>query len=215
MPSSTVPASTGKAELTEKKSRFIGEMRHVTSQQEALDFISEVRAQFPDARHVVYAYTVRENGTVYTRYSDDGEPQGTGGVPVLDVIQKLGLSDAAVTVTRYFGGILLGASGLTRMYSKAASEAAKNAGKAECAQCVKLKVKVSYTDAGKVRSYSDSLPSDTKIYWGEPEYGADVTFYPEISTDILDSVTVKLTDITSGRAQISDLGKCVRYFKGE
>lgn len=109
------------AEFTEKKSRFIGYICPVTTEEEALEFIAEIKAKHRDARHNVYAYIVRKNNIM--RYSDDGEPQGTAGFPSLEVLQKEGLTDVAVVVTRYFGGILLGGGGLLRAYSRAVKDA--------------------------------------------------------------------------------------------
>ena len=112
-------------EFVERKSRFIGTATPVSTQEEAIAFIDEMRSKYWDATHNVYAYILRD-GT--KRYSDDGEPQGTAGVPVLDVLQKEGLTDLCVVVTRYFGGILLGAGGLVRAYSHGAKIAVDAAG---------------------------------------------------------------------------------------
>jgi uncharacterized YigZ family protein len=106
------------AEFTEKKSRFIGYVCPVKTEEEALLFVNSIKKKHSDARHNVYAYVVRDNNI--QRYSDDGEPQGTAGIPVLDTIRKQNLTDVAVVVTRYFGGILLGAGGLVRAYSHTA-----------------------------------------------------------------------------------------------
>ena len=114
------------AELTEKKSRFIALCAHAETEEQALKIISDEKKKYPDARHHVWAYVIRKNNL--TRYSDDGEPQGTGGVPVLSVINGRGLCDCAVVVTRYFGGTLLGRGGLVRAYSGAAALAADGAG---------------------------------------------------------------------------------------
>ena len=102
----------------EKKSVFIGECAPVRSEAEALSFINNIKKKYSDARHHVYAYILRENSIM--RFSDDHEPQGTAGMPVLDSMRKRGCTDAVVVVTRYFGGILLGAGGLVRAYSHAA-----------------------------------------------------------------------------------------------
>lgn len=111
--------------ITVEKSEFIARIAHVTNQEEAAAFIDSVRAEHRRARHNCYAYTLREG--FETRFSDDGEPQGTAGPPILDVIQKSGLTDVCIVVTRYFGGILLGKGGLTRAYSSAASRAVSEA----------------------------------------------------------------------------------------
>ena len=102
-------------EFVEKRSRFIGHALPVTTEEEALAFIAEMKSKYWDASHNVYAYILREGGI--QRFSDDGEPQGTAGIPTLDVLRKEGLTDLVVVVTRYFGGILLGGGGLVRAYS--------------------------------------------------------------------------------------------------
>ena len=122
----TTLGKSASAEYTEKKSVFIGYASPVKTEQEALDFINAVRKKHSDARHNVFAYQL--NGGGIARYSDDGEPQGTAGVPVLEVIKKSGADDCVIVVTRYFGGILLGASGLVRAYSTAAKSAVDAAG---------------------------------------------------------------------------------------
>ena len=116
----------GSATLVEKKSEFIGYAAHVENESEALDFIAKIKHRHSDARHNVYAYVLKKNNIM--RYSDDGEPQGTAGMPVLDVIRKTGFTDAVIVVTRYFGGILLGTGGLVRAYSASAKLAVEDAG---------------------------------------------------------------------------------------
>lgn len=116
----------GHDEFEEKKSLFIGHAKHITSEEEAMEFVKSLKKEYSDATHNVWAYILK--GGIIARYSDDGEPQGTAGVPTLDTIRKSGVEDAVVVVTRYFGGILLGAGGLVRAYShgaKIALEAAK------------------------------------------------------------------------------------------
>ena len=116
----------GKGEYSEKKSDFLGFAKHVTRESDAIAYISAIRKQFSDARHHVYAYLLTEGNA--TRYSDDGEPQGTAGPPVLDVLAKRGIRDAVVVVVRYFGGTLLGTGGLVRAYTEAAKLAVEDAG---------------------------------------------------------------------------------------
>ena len=116
----------GHDEFEERRSLFIGHAKHVTSEEEAMEFVKSLKKEYADATHNVWAYVLK--GGIVARYSDDGEPQGTAGVPTLDTIRKSGVEDAVVVVTRYFGGILLGAGGLVRAYShgaKIALEAAK------------------------------------------------------------------------------------------
>ncbi len=142
------------AEFTEKRSRFIGRVRPVTTEAEAQEYIAALKKQYWDAAHTVYAYILRD-GT--RRFSDDGEPQGTAGMPTLEVLQKAGLTDAAVTVTRYFGGILLGAGGLVRAYSHAAALAVEAGEPVEMRPCRRVRVVCDYSRYGWVepllRSY--------------------------------------------------------------
>ena len=138
------------AEYEEKKSLFIGNVARVSSEDEARDFINSIKAEHREARHNVYAYIIGGNCSIQ-RYSDDGEPQGTGGIPVLEVIKRNNITDTVIVVTRYFGGGLLGASGLVRAYSKAASMAVKEVGIVEKIKAVMLKIKVDYDMLGKIQ----------------------------------------------------------------
>ncbi|NLP29263.1 MAG: YigZ family protein [Clostridia bacterium] len=138
------------AEYEEKKSLFIGNVARVSSEDEARDFINSIKAEHREARHNVYAYIIGGNCSIQ-RYSDDGEPQGTGGIPVLEVIKRNNITDTVIVVTRYFGGVLLGASGLVRAYSKAASMAVKEVGIVEKIKAVMLKIKVDYDMLGKIQ----------------------------------------------------------------
>ena len=125
-------------DFVEKRSRFIGYVRPVSTEAEALAFIAEKKSKHWDASHNVYAYILRDGGVM--RYSDDGEPQGTAGIPVLDVLQKSGVTDVVVVATRYFGGILLGGGGLVRAYSHTASIALQAAGIVTMRECLMLEV---------------------------------------------------------------------------
>ena len=138
------------AEYEEKKYFFIGNVARVSSEDEARDFINSIKAEHREARHNVYAYIIGGNCSIQ-RYSDDGEPQGTGGIPVLEVIKRNNITDTVIVVTRYFGGVLLGASGLVRAYSKAASMAVKEVGIVEKIKAVMLKIKVDYDMLGKIQ----------------------------------------------------------------
>lgn len=131
------------AEIVEKKSRFIGQIAHVETEEEALAFLNQIRAEHRMARHNVYAYVLREDNRV--RYSDDGEPQKTAGLPTLEAIQHAGLTDVAVVVTRYFGGILLGTGGLVRAYTQATQAAIAAADVAVVSRCVEVMVEVPYS----------------------------------------------------------------------
>ena len=134
-------AGRSQAELEEKSSRFIATLDHVADEQEALAFIAEVRKANPLARHNVYAWVLRSGGE---RRSDDGEPQGTSGPPVLDVLRGSGLQNVCCVVTRYFGGTLLGTGGLVRAYSGAARMAVEAAERLSVSRCVDITVQVAY-----------------------------------------------------------------------
>lgn len=138
------------SEFQEKKSTFIGYIKRVNTEEEAKNFVNEIKSMHKEATHNVYAYIVGENKGIQ-RYSDDGEPQGTAGIPVLEVIKKNDLTDVAVVVTRYFGGILLGGGGLIRAYSKGASSAIEEAGVVEKVKGLKLRFTLEYDLIGKIQ----------------------------------------------------------------
>ena len=123
-----VPAGDGESLYTEKRSQFLGHVRKVSTEDEARAFIAEVKKNNRDARHNCWAYIIDQN---IFRYSDDGEPQGTAGIPMLEVLRREGVSECVCVVTRYFGGVLLGAGGLLRAYTKACKDALDDAGTEE------------------------------------------------------------------------------------
>ena len=136
--------------FVEKKSEFIGDACHVATLAEALAFVESIREAHPKARHVAYAAIVTDDsGRVMERMSDDGEPSGTAGKPILDVLRANDLTDCVVAVTRYFGGILLGSGGLTRAYSTGASIAVKAAQLARIVPCRQLRVRLDYAQLGQ------------------------------------------------------------------
>lgn len=137
-------------EFVERRSRFIGYAKPVETEEEAVSFINSKREKHRDATHNVYAYILRDRQIM--RYSDDGEPQGTAGIPVLDVLKKNELTDLVVVVTRYFGGTLLGAGGLVRAYSHGASIAINAAGIISMKLCAELKLTCDYSGYGKISS---------------------------------------------------------------
>lgn len=142
------------AQFIEKKSEFIGYVCPVSSEDDARNFISEISKKHCDASHNVYAYILQ--GTEIARFSDDGEPQGTAGMPVLEVIKREGLCGVALVVTRYFGGILLGAGGLVRAYAKAAKAAIDAAGICEFSQFVEFQLTTEYSYYEKIKKELDA-----------------------------------------------------------
>ena len=192
----------GEDEFVEKRSRFIGYCKPVKTQDEAVDFINEIRSKHWDATHNVYAYILSDGQIM--RYSDDGEPQGTAGVPVLDVIKKTGIVDVVVVVTRYFGGIMLGAGGLVRAYSHGASIALAAAEPVTMRLCSECKVTCTYNQYGKVSSL---IPSVGGII-DDSEFGEGVDIYFHIPVEDFGKLNREIADATSGEVQaISDKEK--------
>lgn len=185
----------------EKRSEFIGYIAPVTTNDEAVEFVNSIKAQHRKARHNVYAYIVREDNI--SRYSDDGEPQGTGGVPVLDVLKKRGLTDVCIVVTRYFGGILLGGGGLVRAYSHAASIACDAAHIMDMRLCHRLKITTDYNMYGKI-SY---IPSEFEAVTTGSDFGADVVLEVAVKSGDVSAFTDKLTETTNGSARVEDCGE--------
>ncbi|WP_418325343.1 IMPACT family protein [Ruminococcus sp.] len=191
-------------EFVEKRSRFIGYCKPVKTEQEAIDFINEKRSEHWNATHNVYAYSLREGNI--KRYSDDGEPSGTAGMPVLDVIVKNEIFDVVVVVTRYFGGVLLGTGGLVRAYShgsKIAVEAAKPVIMQNCLVCV---ARCAYNQYGKVSSLIIGVGAAVD----DTVYESDVLVKFHIKPDLLGTLNKKLADATSGEVTVEQ--KDEQYF---
>lgn len=180
-----------RAEMIEKKSRFIASVKPVSTEEEALTFLNEIKAEFRDATHNVYAYIISENNIC--RYSDDGEPGGTAGVPTLDVLRKEGLTDLCVVVTRYFGGTLLGAGGLVRAYGKSAKLGVLAAKITEKIYCHELKIAISYDWLGKIRH----IIENGDYILGDIEYADNVTVTAYIKYDLLDKFLKEVSDATN------------------
>lgn len=187
----------GIGEIIEKKSRFIGYVRHVETEEEANDFITEIKKKHYDARHNCYAYSIGEEQEVL-RFSDDGEPGGTAGKPILEVITGEGLKNVCVVVTRYFGGTLLGTGGLVRAYTDAAKECIA-ATEIVCKQMVQpLSIITNYTDLGKIQYILGSAGIDIK----DSEYGENVVLQVEIFVDDVEGVEKELVEATAARVII-------------
>lgn len=186
------------AEIEEKKSRFIATVKPVRAEEEALEFINSLKSKYWDATHNVYAYCIGGKSAVQ-RFSDDGEPSGTAGMPVLEVIKKMGLQDLAVVVTRYFGGTLLGAAGLIRAYSKSASLGIEAAGVVVRQLCVEMNIVVEYGVFGRVQNQliSEGYAIKSIIY----EQDVEIIVYVPI--DDLEKFTESVIEATNARVLIS------------
>lgn len=177
----------------EKKSKFIGYAKPVKTQEEAVEFISEIKSKHWDATHNVYAYVLRENNI--QRYSDDGEPSGTAGVPVLDVILKESLVDVCVVATRYFGGTLLGAGGLVRAYSHTSKIALDAAGIITMAQCSVMSAEVDYSFYDRL----NILLSDFSAVILNTSFSDKVCVEFSVKENIVDLLNAKLIDVSNGK----------------
>lgn len=197
-------AQAAQDEFVEKRSRFIGYARPVQTEEEAQDFIAEMKSRHWDATHNVYAYILREGNI--QRYSDDGEPQGTAGIPTLDVLQKSHVTDVAVVVTRYFGGILLGGGGLVRAYSHGASIALKAAGIITMKECSLLMLSCDYSRYGRVSSL---IPECGGII-DDTDFAGDVTLSFHMAPELMGSFARKLADATNGQVTFEECGS--QYF---
>ena len=192
---------SAEARFIEKKSEFIGYIRHTATEKEALDFIAEIRAMHRKATHNCYAYILRENNL--SRHSDDGEPGGTAGVPIYEVLRKEGLTDITCVVTRYFGGVLLGAGGLVRAYTKGAKIACDAAVTLDMRTAAQLELRLDYTWYGKIGKTLGCY--DVRIQ--NEDFGADVTITLFIPAENEDVFRTELTDICGGSISVQKLGE--------
>ena len=194
-----------KDEFVEQRSRFIGYVRPVKTEEEAVAFIEEKKKVHWDAKHNVYAYVLRESGI--QRYSDDGEPHGTAGVPTLDVIVKSGITDVGVVVTRYFGGILLGAGGLVRAYTKGAKIALEAGGIITMQSCNICRLSCDYNQYGKI---SGVIPSSGGVI-DNTDFGEGVTIEFHIAPENMPTFEKQLADATCGSVEAEIIDE--KYFK--
>lgn len=201
----TTLAGEGVGVYEEKRSEFIGVAAHIDSEKDAQELIKRIKAEHHDARHNVFAY-VCASGNVQ-RYSDDGEPQGTAGIPVLDVIRKSGLDDVCVVVTRYFGGVLLGAGGLVRAYTAAAKLAIDEAGIVTYEKYSEFRLVLNYSDYQKILA---KLPSfNAKI--DNTDFATDVTFDIALRAPLAEKFRLFVKELFCDRVPAELIGE--RYDK--
>lgn len=195
----------GVGEIVEKKSRFIATVRPVNSEEEAALFIAEMKKKYWDARHNCSAFVIGEHQEI-TRCSDDGEPAQTAGRPMLDVLLKEGITNTAVVVTRYFGGVLLGTGGLVRAYQKAVQEGLGASLILEKTRGYRLSVRTDYNGVGKLQY----LFGQRKLSIVDSEYAENVTLHVMVPEEMKESVAKAITEQTSGAAQM-DWGEPLAY----
>ncbi len=187
-----MPAGYGTGEYTEKRSRFIGQLWPVESEAEALGRIAAVKKEHYDARHNCFAYIVRDGGVI--RYGDDGEPQGTAGQPILAVLSGAGLTDVCCTVTRYFGGVLLGTGGLVRAYTAAAKAALEDAGVQQMALWYGRRLRCPYPMFERLRRLAEAHEAVVE----NTDYGADVTMDLLVRADRAEAFGEALREKSAG-----------------
>ena len=190
-----IPTRAAESEFVEKRSRFIGYIKPVETEAEARAFVEEIKKRHYDARHNCWCYLLREGGVV--RYSDDGEPQGTAGQPMLGVFEKEGITDLVCVVTRYFGGILLGTGGLLRAYTKGAKDELDAAGVSVVRRWVRQLVPCTY-------SLYERLKQETERFGAvieDTEYGADIVLTVLVPEEQSDAYAARILDFTAGTVE--------------
>lgn len=199
-----VPAGFGEAEFTEKHSRFIGRVWRTDTEEEALDRLRETREKHRDATHNVYAYIIRDNNI--TRYSDDGEPSGTSGMPTLNVFASEEIKNVCCVVTRYFGGTLLGTGGLARAYSRAAKMALEAAGVSMMAQWSLYLISVPYSFYER----SVRIFNDFEVSVQSADFGTDVVIEALVRKDREEPLFEQITDSSAGKVVFEKIGEQFR-----
>lgn len=189
----------GSGEIIEKKSRFIAQVFPIREEQEALSIIDTVKKKYWDARHNCYAYVIGKNNEIQ-RFSDDGEPQGTAGKPILEVITGTNLRNTLIIVTRYFGGTLLGTGGLVRAYAQASKQGIENAIIKKVCTGVKVQITVDYNSIGKVKY----IISQIGVRLVDEQYGENVLLAVEMPKRIAEEFKTRITDATNGQAMFDD-----------
>ena len=192
--------------FTERRSEFIAYLCPVHTNDEAVAFINEIKSLHRKATHNVYAYILRDNNI--TRYSDDGEPQGTAGVPVLDILQKNELTDICCVVTRYFGGILLGGGGLVRAYSTSAKLAVENAEIMDMCECYRISFSMDYNLYSKVAYF---LPQ-YEVKELSSKFEDNIFLELLVKEEHFEPLKAKLTDVSNGKIEIEESEKLFEDF---
>ena len=190
-----------------EKSKFFTYSAHVESEEEARAFVAKIRSMHSLATHVCYAFVADKLGNLQ-RFSDDGEPQGTAGIPILDVLKNKKLFETAVAVVRYFGGIKLGAGGLVRAYSSSAAENLAGADIRSLQMCTQLKIIVDYTGIDGVQKYLSTHPCSLLV----SEYGEKVSFTVAVKKLEIDGFEKNLIDYLQGKVELQKEGEYYNLF---
>ena len=198
-----IPAGAGESEYTEKRSRFLGHVRAVESEEEARAFISAVKKEHYDARHNCWCDLLHDGPE---RYSDDGEPQGTAGIPMLEVFRREGVTNLVCVVTRYFGGVLLGAGGLFRAYTKSAKDALDAAGLAVVRRWLVLDFDCSYAALERVKQEIAAFDGAVDAL----DYGASVRVRALLPETRSADFAARLFDLSGGAISAKETGDCFK-----
>ncbi len=198
----TTVKNYGESELIIQKSRFLTYIKRAETEEEALDFIQEIKKMHHTATHNCSAYLIGEHDSIQ-KANDDGEPSGTAGVPMLEVLKKQGLKDTVVVVTRYFGGIKLGGGGLIRAYGRATSEGVAATGVVERRLHHLMKVTIDYTWLGKIENEARQSAYPLK----EMNYADQVDLFMYVPVADVTSFTEWMIELTNGQAQINSVAK--------
>lgn len=203
------------AEIVEKKSRFIANLFYVASVEEAEEKLNEIRKKYYDAKHNCFAYVLGVNAET-AKSSDDGEPQGTAGHPMLDILKGNNLTNCIAIVTRYFGGTLLGTGGLVRAYSDSLKAAIANAKTSELLNAYKVSFEINYDDYGKVENLVQNLNqlNENNIYSLAKTFENVVKLEYLISVDIFDKFKAEIVNITRGQVVLNDNDEIMYYING-
>ena len=195
-----IPAGDGEAEFTEKRSSFLGHVRMVETEDEAKSFVAEMKKKYYDARHNCWCYIIKDGAV---RYSDDGEPQGTAGIPMLEVLKREGVTNVVCVVTRYFGGVLLGTGGLLRAYTKSAKDALDAAGISVVRRWVMAELACTYSLLERLKlecTAANGLVSDV-------EYSTDVCLKLLLPEDGVEDFSRRIADVTAGASRFAIIGE--------
>ena len=195
-----IPAGAGEAEFVEKRSSFLGHVRYVETEDEAKAFVAEMKKKFYDARHNCWCYIIKDGAV---RYSDDGEPQGTAGIPMLEVLKREGVTNVVCVVTRYFGGVLLGTGGLLRAYTKSAKDALDAAGICVVRRWVKAEIACSYAMLERLKTECTAIGGVV----ADIEYSADVCLKLLLPEDKADAFSQRTADVTAGASELEITGE--------
>lgn len=195
-----VPAGSGEAEFVEKRSSFLGHVRFAGTEDAAREFINEMKKKHYDARHNCWCYIIREGAV---RYSDDGEPQGTAGLPMLEVFRREGVENVVCVVTRYFGGVLLGTGGLLRAYTKSAKDALDAAGIAAVRRWVKFEAACPYSLLERMKTECMALDGAVENI----EYGADVRLTLLLPEAKAEAFCARVTELSAGQSRAQTVGE--------